>query len=319
MPISLQSHFQRWINKRIPIQSELTLTQRKIFIIPSVQALYFFVVIFLLFVAAINYQNNLIYVLVFFLISLFNSAIIFTYSNLSQLHLRAGKTYPVFVDEFAQFDVELQTAPRKVHHQLHLHWPDNSEYVVDQVVDEPKTIKLHYLAKKRGYLKPGRLQIFSYYPLGLLRCWSWVDLGFTTIVFPKPIFSDEHHVNQNLGDKGKESIFLGQEDFYGFKAYSVGDHLYQINWRSLAKGQPLSTKVYAAQQSEDHWIDWYTIAEPSVERRLSIMCGCVITLHQLGVPYGLRMPNGDIVPSVGEAHKLQVLTCLALHEVNDAS
>jgi uncharacterized protein (DUF58 family) len=311
----LEKRFQSWLDKRIPSQHEVELNQRRIFIFPSVQTLYFFAVLLLLLVAGINYQNNLVYGLVFFLASLFNTSIIFTFLNVSKLRLRAGKASQVYAGDYAEFDIELSRLPNKVHHRLHFSWPDSPAQTVDLVKHDKQIIHLHCKTHQRGLFKPGRLLLESYYPLGLIRCWSWIDLNFETIVYPKPIHLPELPTASSIGYKGKETPLLGKEDFYGFREYVKGDSLRQVHWHSLAKGQALQTKVYAAQESEKHWIDWHALQCYSVEEKLSKLCDWVLQLDKAKKPYGLRLPNLEISPDVGDTHKKRVLTALALFDM----
>ena len=80
-----RARWQRWLGRRIPAQSEVRLNQRRIFIIPTRQGLGFLLLIALLLIGAINYQNNLAYFLTFWLLSLFLVAILHTYRSLSGL------------------------------------------------------------------------------------------------------------------------------------------------------------------------------------------------------------------------------------------
>lgn len=311
----LEKRFHSWLDKRIPSQHEVELNQRRIFIFPGIQTLYFFLTLSLLLVAGINYQNNLAYALVFFLVSLFNTSIIFTFLNVSRLRLKAGKAAQVFAGDYAEFEIEISRLPAKVHHRLHFSWPDSPEQIHDLVKLDTKVIKLHCLTRKRGIFRPGRLLLESYYPLGLIRCWSWIDLDFETIVYPRPIHLAMLPTAPAMGDAGKENPLLGKEDFYGFRNYVAGDSLKQVNWRSVAKGQPLQTKVYAAQQNEQTWVDWHALQCQSTEEKLSKLCDWVLQLDKNNKPYGLRLPNREIVPDIGEIHKKQVLTALALFDV----
>lgn len=314
MPAYLDKRFKSWLDKRIPEQPQIVLNQRRIFIFPAVQSVYFFMVLLLLLVAGINYQNNLVYALVFFLLSLFNTSIVFTYLNLAQLGVQAGKASQVFAGDFAEFEIILKRLPGKAHHRLHFSWPDSLVQSHDLVGTEQKLIRLHCLTERRGLFRPGRFLLESHYPLGLIRCWTWLDLGFETVVYPRPIAVQELPVAAAPGEAGRESPHLGKEDFYGFRHYAPGDSLRQVNWRSLAKGQALQTKVYAAQQSEQHWVDWHAMACPSTEERLSRLCDWVLQLDKAGLCYGLRLPNGEILPDSGEQHRKKVLTALALFE-----
>lgn len=312
----LDKQFQSWLDKRIPSQHEVELTQRRIFIFPTRQTWYILIIIILLIIAGINYQNNLAYALAFFIASIFNTSIIITYLNVSNLRIRAGKSISVFAGESAEFEIELSRLPAKTHHRLHIYWPENPRQIHDLVKLDQKKIKLHCLTSRRGIFKPGRFIIESFYPLGLIRCWSWVDLDMSVIIYPKPIALDSIPATLVQGNAGKENPTIGNEDFYGFKAYLQGDPLRHVDWRSVAKGQELQSKVYAAQQDEKNWVDWYELHFNSTEEKLSKMCDWVLQLERQSRAYGLRLPNIEIKPDQGELHRKRVLTELALYDLS---
>nr|MBP8236720.1 DUF58 domain-containing protein [Pseudomonas sp.] len=79
MLAALQPRWQRWLARRIPAASSVTLNQRRIFIVPSATGGAFALVLLLMLLAAINYQNSLAYGLTFLLMSLFIIAILHTY------------------------------------------------------------------------------------------------------------------------------------------------------------------------------------------------------------------------------------------------
>lgn len=304
--------YQRWLDKRIPRQRELTLTQRRIFIFPTQQGCYFLLVLLLLFIAAINYQNNLIYALVFFLASLFNTAIVFTYLNVSGLRLTAGKAAPVFAGDYVAFELHLNREAQRHHHQIQLAWPAQPSVLADVIETDQQTQTLLYQSQRRGRLKPGRLLLESHYPLGLLRAWSWLDMSFEVVVYPKPAALSELPASFQEGQDGREKPHSRADDFFGFRAYQAGDSLRHVDWRSVARGLPLQTKLYAAKEQQQQWADWHALEGLGVEERLSVLCAWVLALEQRNQVWGLRLPGVVIAPDQGDKHCHNALTHLAL-------
>lgn len=312
MRAPLKKLYNRWLDKRIPRQRELTLNQRRIFIFPTRQGFYFLIVLLLLLIAAINYQNNLIYALVFFLASLFNTAIVFTYLNVSGLTLLAGKAKPVFAGDHVAFELHLLRQGGRHHHQIQLAWPEQPSVLVDVVDNDQQTVSLLYRTEKRGLLKPGRLLLQSHYPLGLVRCWSWLDLSFEVVVYPKPVAIGELPVSFDNGEQGHEKPHSRADDFFGFRPYQQGDSLRHVDWRSVARGLPLQTKVYAAKEQQQHWVDWDALPGLGVEERLSSLCDWALQLEQRNIAWGLRLPGVEIGADQGEKHCHKALTAMAL-------
>src|SRR5699024_2538312 len=77
--------FQRWLKKRIPASSQVRLNHRRIFIMPTRAGMGLLLLLLIMLIGAINYQNSLIYAVVFLLGSLFWVGLHHTYRNLAGL------------------------------------------------------------------------------------------------------------------------------------------------------------------------------------------------------------------------------------------
>ena len=95
----LKPFWQRWLVRRIPPASRVELNHRRIFIMPTRAGAIFALVLILMLLVAINYQNSLAYGLTFLLLSVAVLAILHTYRNLSGLVLSSGAARSVFVGE----------------------------------------------------------------------------------------------------------------------------------------------------------------------------------------------------------------------------
>ncbi len=307
-----KQRFERWLKKRIPRQKQLTLNQRCLFIFPSRHGLYYLIVLLLVLIAAINYQNSLAYGLAFLLFSLFHTAICFTYLNVSGLRLEAGRTSEVFAGDYAEFEVRLSGRARRQYSQLHLQYPDGIRETVTVMAGETVHVPLFCKTYRRGYFEPPRLLLETFYPLGLVRCWSWIELDFNTIVYPKPVTLDP--LPSMSADEGEGEIgsVSGNEDFVGFKGYQPGDVIRHVDWRAYAKGQDLQTKVFSQYQQSQSWVDWQVLSHLGEEDRLSLLCFWVLALDKERSQYGLKLPYQTFPLGDGEAHRKKLLRALAL-------
>ncbi|WP_308874309.1 hypothetical protein [Thiothrix subterranea] len=86
---ALRGHWERWVQQRLPAARVTTLNQRKIFIVPSKTAVGLLMLIALLFLLGINFQNSLVYIICFWLLSLLLLTIFYTWRNLAGLTLTA--------------------------------------------------------------------------------------------------------------------------------------------------------------------------------------------------------------------------------------
>lgn len=315
----VQARFQAWVNRRIPPAREVTLDQRRIFIFPSLTGLFFGCSLLVMLLAAINFENNLSYALTFLLAALFIVATLHTYANLSGLTIRAVRAQPAFPGQQSEFVVMLERSKQRDHYALFLKWPASSETLVNLVDVDSVKVQLHMPVDKRGWFRPGRLLLESTYPLGLLRCWTWIDLDLHALVYPRPLASADLPGMATDTPDGAAAMVVGNDDFYGFRDYRRGDSPRQVHWKGLAKGQGLQTKQYTAYADRSVWLDWEMFQGMGVEQRLSHLCYWVLVFDERREEYGLRLPGVVIAPAVGEKHREQVLKELALFGNGDRS
>lgn len=314
---SIDSKYQGWLDRRLGTSSSVILTQRRIFIFPGRVGLFYLSLIALTFLTAINYQNNLLFSFSCLLVGVFVSAIAFTYQNLSGLKIAAGACESVFTGEKISANVVLSTKEGSEKEGVFLGFSRNVDNQLDTVSGELVST-LTFIAKDRGPIKVPKFTVFSHYPLGLLRCWTWVSLEFEAVVYPKPVFQPFKKVTSSDDDDFDETetpnLVKGQsaDDFYGFRQYHAGDSLKHIAWRQYAKTSQLLTKEFSSYQGVSRWLDWNSLSGVGVELRLQILCGWVLTAHDHNDEYGLILPGEMIALNSGESHKRQCLTALAM-------
>lgn len=313
----INTRFRRWLDHRIPAAREVMLDQRRIFIFPSRQGFAFLFVIAAILIGAINYENNMVYGVAFLLISVFVSTIMHTYANLSGLVIRATHTRAAFAGEDAEFNIMLCRQHKRVYHGLIVGWPQGSVAVENLLQGAERPVRLFVKTQQRGRLHPGRLHIETLYPLGFLRAWTWVDLDMQCIVYPKPLFAGVlPRQGSTENEEGAATDQRGTDEFAGFRGYQVGDSLKSVHWRSLAKGQPLQTRLFSSLADRRLWLDWNQVGGDT-EQRLSKLCYWVLEASKGPDEYGLRLPGTVIAPGRGDEHRQMLLRHLALHGMDN--
>ncbi|MCF5386780.1 DUF58 domain-containing protein, partial [Pseudomonas syringae] len=182
----LKPLWQRWLSRRIPPASRITLDHRRIFIMPTRTGMIYALVLVLMLLVAINYQNSLAYGLTFLLLSIGVLAILHTYRNISGLVLSAGVARSVFVGEPVQLRLRLESAGQ-AHHALGFGWSATALQSGDVLPRGLTDLELTLPAEKRGWLHAPRLRIESVFPLGIFRAWSWLDLEQSALIYPRPL------------------------------------------------------------------------------------------------------------------------------------
>ncbi|MFT5580119.1 MAG: hypothetical protein ACI9WS_002879 [Paraglaciecola psychrophila] len=303
------ARFQQFINRQIPPGHSITLDRHVIFIFPSKAGLWFGMLLLLMLLAAVNYQNNMAFALVFFLSSLFIVTIMHTFANLSGLSFKALRAGPAFVGDSVPFELLLSREGSKSYFDINIYWP-HSEVQLVTLMSQQQRVKLHLTAARRGLFKPGRLKVETFYPLGLLRAWTWIELDWAALIYPAPLACEYSALSLSDSDHAAAEPVPGSEDFYQFRHYQAGDTLKHLFWKGYAKGGELQTKQFVSYRQQSSWLNWDNV-DGSVETRLQKLCYQVLELEKSGRDYGLKLPAQSIAPDQGERHLQRVLTALA--------
>ncbi len=316
---ALQRRFRNWVNRRIRPARTVTLGQRNLFIFPSASGWAYIFTLLLLWVLGTNYENSLILGLAFLLLSVFVVAILHTYHNLAALRLTLGEVKPVFVGERAAFRVRIQCkAGSGKGRVLNVGWR-NEPCISLSLTGDEQDVELWAQSDRRGWLHPGRLKLESVFPLGILRCWTWLDLDAKALVYPRPIASEQAPWADAEGELDAHFQRAGSDDFVGLESYQPGQSLRRIAWKQFARGQGLMLKQFAQSEGQAQALDWHFFEGMDTENRLSRLCHWVLYLDQRGLPFSLALPGQVIPMGQGDSHRDRCLTRLALYGLETRS
>jgi uncharacterized protein (DUF58 family) len=265
-----------------------------------------------LLLGAINYGNNLGYLLTFLLGSMALVSTMHTDRNLAGLSILSVRATPTFAGQAALFEIALQgSASRHAGLVASLAGSDTSPR--DLHGRQTERIVLRVPALSRGLLRPGPLVLACAYPLGLFEARCRLNLGLECLVYPGP--SPNWIVPVLAQTDTAEHSFArsdGTDDFQGLRSYIPGDALQRISWRASSRGQGLFTKDFAAPSGSALFLDWDHAGATDVEGKLSILCSSVLRAHETREKYGLRLAGQTIEPDCGSTHRERCLAALAL-------
>ena len=303
--------YQSWLDQRIPSKSEFVLNNRRIFIFLSKAGFAYLALLVLLLIVAVNYQNNMVFALLFLLVSIFIVAVLHTYRNLSGLKVTFVSADNAFVGDSVRLRLRFSAASH-AHQALLCRWQTSAAQVyLDK--GEDALVDFHLQAQERGLFRPQRLLIESTYPLGLLRAWTWLSFDVDALVYPKPLANKlpVFAMLDVVEGEGELSAAPGVDDFYGFRSYQVGDSLKHVHWPSYAKGQSMQVKEFGSEDASQPVLNFNHFSGDS-ETRLSAICFWVLRFCERQAKFSLILPGEQIGPASGEGVKTQALRALAL-------
>jgi uncharacterized protein (DUF58 family) len=85
-------------------------------------------------------------------------------------------------------------------------------------------------------------------------------------------------------------------------------------WKILARGREAAVRHYTSAAAAPEWLDWALLEGVEPEDRLSQLCRWVLDADAAQRAYGLRLPDVEIAPAFGTAHRLACLRALATFE-----
>lgn len=308
--------WQRWVGRRIPPASRVELDHRRIFILPTRVGGTYALILLLLLLVSINYQNSLAYGLTFLMLSVGVLAILHTYRNVSGLILSGGHARSVFVGEPVQLRLRLESAGHG-HQAIALGWDSEQLEQTDVEAERLVEVCLTLPALKRGWMRAPRLRVESVFPLGIFRAWSWLDLEQTVLIYPQPLAGTMpllQGVQPHAEDDGHATMGPGVDDYQGLRLWQPGDSMRRMHWKAWSRGQGLMVKEFSDLSGHDLCLDFMALGG-DIEERLSRLCYWVLELSQRQQPFALRLPGFTSVVDSGDAHREACLRQLALYGV----
>ncbi len=291
---------------------------RQVYIFPTGYGFLFALLLLLMLIGSINYANNLGFLLTFLLAGLGLVTMVHTWRNLVGSRFSTAASPPVFKGELAPYQLTVKNQRTSERPAIRLEFDRDHSAECDIGKNDSHNLTLYKKALKRGWQPIPQIVASTRYPLGLFTAWTYIQLDTATLVYPAPSATIEleqlpTYKQSRQGDKG-----VGVEDFIGQRAYRYGDSPKHINWKAVAREQPLQTKQFAGDRAEQLWLDWNATNPGDVEQKLSQLCRGVLDSSQRELEYGLRLPDQEIPPTMDVAQKRLCLTALALFgESND--
>ncbi|MPZ46646.1 MAG: DUF58 domain-containing protein [Betaproteobacteria bacterium] len=314
MPIALRRWIDTWLYQlRGPQPGPIVLGHRRVYILPTSHGCIFFLVLLLMLAGSVNYSLSLGFILTFLLAGLGVNGMLYTFRNMANLRISAGRPRSVFAGDVVEFPLRIENATGVSRAALEAVSAAGQAHGFDVAADSDAVAPIALPARSRGRLRIGRVMLQTRFPLGLFRAWSYLEPDVDCIVFARPE-TPPVPLPSPTGERGEgPASALGNEDFSGLRAYHAGDSPRRIAWKADAQNRGLLSKVFSGQADSELWLDWNALPEAmATEARISRLTRWVLEADAAGMTYGLRLPPTVIEPAAGAGHRTQCLEALAL-------
>ncbi|WP_180178500.1 DUF58 domain-containing protein [Acinetobacter sp. YH01005] len=299
----MASMWQQWIERRFKIDQHKQLTQKDVLIFIYQQGYLYLVLIFITFIAGVNYANNLILGFCFLISAVLCISFYITFKQLHALQIQinvvdipqAGEL--LLVDIYFKQEVEqARYLWIKTENQLHKLLFNTQQH----------GFQLNFTTSQRGVFQIPPIQIYSVYPFGLVRAWTYLYAQHPAWVAPQ---ASLHSVENKQQQQNFEPDL---DEFRELRSFQTGDSLHAVSWKQAARGQGLYVKVF--EQYEDLKkleIHYHHMPAQSHEEKLSLMMGLVEQAEKNHDQYALYLPNAELASGTGALHYSEAKRLLA--------
>jgi uncharacterized protein (DUF58 family) len=255
--------------------------------------------------AASNQNNAPAYLLLFALTSAFLVSIPHTFLNLSGLNVTTESIKPTFAGQEVSVSIEITNESRAARHgiALVLLGHNATDGRVDEIPAQQATrVTVRFPAPARGEHEIETVCLTSVYPLGFVRARRCLSATQRYLVYPKPAGNPCLPVERSNQNSGHARPTNEGDDFAGVRTYMPGESQRRIDWKAVARGQPMMTKQFTTEREGALFIDLAAAQANNLEDRLSQLALWLIEAERAQRLYGLRLPGVEIAPSLGDFH-----------------
>lgn len=313
----------RPIPKKAFFSADNLLSNDKIYILPNRFGMLYMLVILIMILTGATYANNLIYLLGFFLFSVFVSGMVQTHSNINGVELQVTLIEDTYEDDPVKIYLVFKNRTKKTKQTLRAQL-SNSDYQLEipakaDIVESHKSASavLEISGHKRGYYKCPKLKVYTNFPMGLFISWMYKYSEKSFYIYPKPqnYFGSKFRL---IGDseEQKEGKALDKKtdtDFREHREYRQGESYRHIDWKAYARKRPLMVKTFEGESGRQKVFDYSSLVHLNSEERLRQLSYWITESLRSQDSFQIIMPGEKSGMSHGITHAKACLQLLAVY------
>jgi uncharacterized protein (DUF58 family) len=303
MQKGVKQQLQQWIGKRFQVEGSKVLLQKDVLVFIYKQGFLYLVLIVITFIAGINYANNLILGFCFLISAILCISFYLTFKQLHGLEIELVAPEAGQVSQPLILKILFKQSVQTVRY-LRLDWQEQEHFLyLDQT---QQSLELTVLPEQRGRYKLDALKIYTTYPLGLVRAWTYLYPKQKVWIAPKAYDWQKEHKSQSTS--AQDSL----DEFKELRTFQHGDSYQNVAWKQVARGQGFFIKMFEAQANHQHVeIDYQQIPALGHEEKLSFMMGLIEQCEQLGDDYAVIVPHARLESGQGQTQLMKARLLLA--------
>jgi uncharacterized protein (DUF58 family) len=305
---------QHWAERRLPALTRhrrkeelpIELHRRRIYIIPTGFGMAFTLLLLVMMLGSLNYSNNAALLLTCVLGAATSISMLVAFRSLNGLRIRGVRGGHAVAGE--PIDVTFDFEARRLRQALRL---DIAEVSQAFDVDGRCDVTVHLPTEQRGWLQIPRLRLWTTWPMGLFRAWSWVNPQYAVLVWPRPELGGPGPTLP-LQNGSRQRLHLG-EDLASLRDYRSGDSMRHVAWKASARHENLLVKDYEQPEARREWrLDWRHLRGLDNEARIARLARWLDEALAQGRQWSLWLPSEAIGIGGGPSHYARCMSALAL-------
>ena len=287
----------------------IRLHRRRIYVVPTAFGIGFGALLVIMQLGALNYANNAALLLTCILAAAAWMSLFAGFRTLAGLELvaihaaecHAGQSLPLTLHFLAS------ARPRpslRLRIGTHL-------FAFALAPGDGPGISIQLPAPRRGWMRPGRMKLWTEQPLGLFVVWSWINPRTSILVYPA-IEESAPPLPHGSGQLGERFSAGDGEEFSGLREYRSGDPQRRIAWKASARHDGLLVRESEVPVDDNRVLSYASLHGLEHEARIRRLTAWVIAADAAMLSYALELPELRIGPGLGHSHRHACLRALAL-------
>jgi len=290
----------------------IVLGRKRIYLLPTGFGIGFAAIVLVMLVGALNYDNNAALLTTCLLGAAVSGSLLTTFRDMNGLRLDAIRADTAHAGEAIRLQLDFAVAAR-TRNALRVDI-DNQTLPFDVPAHAGRTLELYLTTTQRGWMPLPRLRVYSTWPFGLFRAWSWLAPAQPILVYPR---AETHGPPPPGGhaagrERNARQVRDG-DDLASLRAYRAGDAVKLVAWKASARHEGLLVREFEQPASHREWmLDWRNVSDLAHEAGIARLARWIEEAHASGARWTLRVPGRQLGPDSGAAHYHQCMRTLAL-------
>ncbi|MEO5811624.1 MAG: DUF58 domain-containing protein [Rhodanobacter sp.] len=304
-----------WGERRLPALTRyrrteslpIELHRRRIYLVPTAFGVGFTVLLLVMLIGALNYANNAALLLTCLLGAASAASMLVAFRNLDGLRLSQVQAEHAMAGQPVELTLSFDSVRARNAVRI-----DMARTRTAFAISGPDTthVRISMPTARRGWQPVPRLRLWTTWPLGLFRAWSWLHPEQPVLVWPRAeAGGPAPHASATNAQQTRRRA---GDELAALREYRVGDPQRHIAWKVSAHHEGLLVKDFAQPQSQPQWrLDWRELRGLDNESRISRLARWLGEAQAERHSYSLWLPGMELPLGSGPSHYVHCMNALA--------